>query len=128
MSHAPACGPGLCYAPGMQRFLALVAGGILLALLFAPGAALSYGLLLALGTLALWRMPCGKAGIMVLLDALLLVLLSGAREASGEAAFYLLLLYGAGLFFLVYKRAALDGEAGCGGACPTPHAPHSGAE
>jgi len=112
----------------MQRFLAPVAGGILLAFILAPGVAFYYGLLLALGTLALWRMPCGKAGIMVLLDALLLVLLSGARAASGEAAFYLLLLYGAALFFLVYKRAALDGEAGCGGACPTPHPPHTEAK
>jgi len=112
----------------MQRFLAPVAGGILLAFLLAPGVTLYYGLLLALGTLALWRMPCGKAGIMVLLDALLLVLLSGARAASGEAAFYLLLLYGAALFFLVYKRAALDGEAGCAGACPTPHPPHTEAK
>ena len=112
----------------MRRFWLLFLIGLGLALALAPGLTLFYGLLLFGGTLALWRMPCGKAGIMVLLDALLLVLLSGARGKIGEAGFYTLLLYGAGAFFLVYKKAALDGEAGCGGACPAPHAPHSSAE
>ena len=107
----------------MIRTLILAALGVVLALAVAPGVALYYGAALGAGLLATRNFPCGKAGVMVLSASLLVALLSGFREQTGEAGFYLLFLYGAGALFFTYKKAALDGEAGCaGGACPAPGA------
>ncbi len=80
------------------------------------------GLVMGAGTMVavhvIWRMPCGKAGIMVLSGALSMIYLSSVRDAVGETGFWLLLLCSLALFFFTYKRAALDGEAGCGTVCP----------
>ncbi|NPB04456.1 MAG: hypothetical protein GXO39_08625 [Thermotogae bacterium] len=90
--------------------MALFLGGLKLALI------VGVGMILAMAVI--WNMPCGKAGMMVLFGSIALVYLSSIRETLGEVGFWLILLWTLTAFFLTYKKAALDGEAGCGAVCP----------
>ncbi len=92
--------------------------GVVAYLLGGPAVAISMGLGMLLAVHVIWRMPCGKAGIMVLAGAISLIYLSSVRGVIGEAGFWFLLLWSIALLFYTYKRAALDGESSCGTVCP----------
>ncbi|GEM_PF-3580121 len=94
----------------LEGAVAYVLGGAVV------GLAVGGGMLVAVHVI--WRMPCGKAGIMVLSGALFLMYLSSVRGLVGEWGFWILLLWTGSLLFYTYKRAALDGESSCGVVCP----------
>ncbi len=98
--------------------IAAVVEGIAAFLLGGSVVALSMGAGMLVAVHIILRMPCGKAGVMVLAGAISLIYLSSVRESVGEAGFWLLLLWSLALLFYTYKRAALDGESSCGTVCP----------
>ncbi len=90
--------------------MAYVLGGAVI------GLVVGAGMLVAVHVI--WRMPCGKAGIMVLSGSLFLMYLFSVRGLLGEWGFWILFLWTGSLLFYTYKRAALDGESSCGVVCP----------
>jgi len=107
----------------LSRTLAIVSGLVILESLivfFLGGLVIASitGFSMLIAVQIIWRMPCGKAGIMVLAGTLIMIYLSSVREIIGEAGFWIALLWSMTLLFYTYKKAALDGESSCGVVCP----------